>query len=50
MKEPHVRHPSGAAASLRPVVTLFESYRSGASYIGPRVAQALGLPFHMQAF
>ena len=33
-----------------PVVTLFESYGSGAAYIGPRVAQALGLPFHEQAF
>lgn len=33
-----------------PVVTLFESYGSGADYIGPRVAQALGLPFHEQAF
>jgi cytidylate kinase len=31
-------------------VTLFESYGSGANYIGPRVAQALGLPFHAQAF
>jgi len=36
--------------SARPVVTLFESYGSGASYIGPRVAQALGVPFHAQAF
>lgn len=36
--------------SVRPVVTLFESYGSGASYIGPRVAQALGVPFHAQAF
>jgi cytidylate kinase len=36
--------------SATPVVTLFESYGSGASYIGPRVAQALGLPFHPQAF
>jgi cytidylate kinase len=35
---------------LRPVVTLFESYGSGASYVGPRVAQALGVPFHAQAF
>jgi cytidylate kinase len=34
----------------RPVVTLFESYGSGASYIGPRVAQKLGVPFHPQAF
>ena len=33
-----------------PVVTLFESYGSGASYVGPRVAQALGVPFHAQAF
>ncbi|HWD46812.1 MAG TPA: cytidylate kinase-like family protein [Actinomycetota bacterium] len=34
----------------KPVVTLFESYGSGASYVGPRVAQALGVPFHGQAF
>jgi cytidylate kinase len=40
----------GAPGSRRPVVTLFESYGSGASYIGPRVAQALGVPFHEQAF
>jgi cytidylate kinase len=33
-----------------PVVTLFESYGAGADQIGPRVAQALGLPFHAQAF
>ena len=33
-----------------PVVTLFESYGAGASYIGPRVARALGVPFHGQAF
>src|SRR5215218_7354849 len=36
--------------SPRPVVTLFESYGSGAGHIGPRVAQALGVPFHPQAF
>jgi cytidylate kinase len=36
--------------SIRPVVTLFESFGSGASYIGPRVAEALGVPFHAQAF
>lgn len=41
MKETDVRHPSGAAASLRPVVTLFDSYESGASYIGSRVARGL---------
>jgi cytidylate kinase len=39
-----VQHPT------TPVVTLFESYGAGASYIGPRVAQALGVPFHEQAF
>jgi cytidylate kinase len=33
-----------------PVVTLFESYGSGASHIGPRVARALDVPFHPQAF
>jgi cytidylate kinase len=36
--------------STGPVVTLFESFGSGASYVGPRVAQALGVPFHSQAF
>jgi cytidylate kinase len=40
----------GAAGSQRLVVTLFESYGSGASYIGPQVARALGVPFHEQAF
>ena len=33
-----------------PVVTLFESYGSGAGHVGPRVADALGVPFHEQAF
>jgi len=41
---------SADKSAPKPVVTLFESYGSGASYIGPRVAQALGLPFHEQAF
>src|ERR1044072_5813242 len=41
---------SAEGRTLPPVVTLFESYGSGASYIGPRVAQALGVPFHTQAF
>lgn len=39
-----------AGQPMPPVVTLFESYGSGAGYIGPRVAQALGIPFHEQAF
>jgi cytidylate kinase len=41
---------SAEGRAIRPVVTLFESYGSGAAYIGPRVAQALGVPFHPQAF
>jgi cytidylate kinase len=45
---PDTTSPGGD--STRPVVTLFESYGSGAAYIGPRVAQALGVPFHAQAF
>lgn len=39
-----------AGRPATPVVTLFETYGSGASTIGPRVAQALGVPFHPQAF
>jgi cytidylate kinase len=42
--------PEGTGRAVTPVVTLFESYGSGASYVAPRVAQALGLPFHQQAF
>jgi cytidylate kinase len=33
-----------------PVVTVFESYGSGAEEIGPRVAAALGVTYHAQAF
>jgi cytidylate kinase len=36
--------------AAQPVVTLFESYGSGADYVAPRVADALGVPFHEQAF
>ncbi len=39
-----------AGTSTPPVVTLFESYGAGAGHVGPRVAQALGVPFHAQAF
>ena len=43
---------TSAAAGRSPklVVTLFESYGSGASYVGARVADALGVPLHAQAF
>jgi cytidylate kinase len=36
--------------AARPVVTIFESYGSGAEEVGPRVAGALGVAFHAQAF
>jgi glucuronide carrier protein len=36
--------------ALAPVVTLFEQYGAGADYVGRRVARALGLPYHAQAF
>ena len=41
---------SMAGQSPKLVVTLFESYGSGASYVSARVAQALGIPLHQQAF
>ena len=41
---------AGAGGSTTPVVTLFESFGSGAEYIGPRVAAALGVHFHAGAF
>lgn len=41
--------PSSDRAA-RPVVTIFESYGAGAEEIGPRVAEALGVAFHAQAF
>ncbi len=33
-----------------PVVTLFELYGAGATTVGERIAERLGLPFHGQAF
>jgi cytidylate kinase len=36
--------------STTPVVTLFESFGAGAEDVGPRVADALGLSYHSQAF
>lgn len=41
---------SGAQGTVKPVVTLFELYGAGADYVGHKVAEALGLPFHEQAF
>jgi cytidylate kinase len=42
--------PSMAGQSSKVVVTLFESYGSGAGYVSEKVAQALGIPLHPQAF
>ncbi|MGB7981097.1 MAG: cytidylate kinase-like family protein [Candidatus Nanopelagicales bacterium] len=39
-----------ATSTAKPVVTIFEYFGSGADYVGRRVAEALGLPFHEQAF
>lgn len=41
---------AAGTASVRPVVTVFEQYGAGATYVGRKVAEALGLPFHAQAF
>jgi cytidylate kinase len=41
---------SVAGQSSKVVVTLFESYGSGAGYVSEKVAQALGIPLHPQAF
>ncbi|MGW6130963.1 cytidylate kinase-like family protein [Cellulomonas sp. NPDC055163] len=37
-------------ADLPPVVTIFEQYGAGADEVGRAVADALGVPFHAQAF
>lgn len=42
--------PGASGSAARPVVTIFEEYGAGAAAIGKRVAEALGLPFHAQAF
>jgi cytidylate kinase len=41
---------AAAGAVGRPVVTFFEQYGAGATYIGSQVAQTLGVPFYAQAF
>jgi cytidylate kinase len=41
---------SEAGQAQKLVVTLFESYGSGASYVSARVADELGVPLHVQAF
>jgi cytidylate kinase len=41
---------SSSDQAIRPVVTIFETYGSGAEEIGSRVAEALAVDFHPQAF
>ena len=41
---------STSTTSDLPVVTIFEHYGAGATEVGTRVAEALGLPFQGQAF
>src|SRR4029450_9138484 len=44
-------HPSQKGGQMiPPVVTLFEKYGAGARYVGPRVAEALGVEWMDQAF
>jgi glucuronide carrier protein len=43
-------HQNQTASGVKPVVTIFEAYGAGATTIGRKVAEKLGLPFHTQAF
>lgn len=40
----------GATQRSAPIVTLFEMYGSGATTVGPRIAEALGVPWVSQVF
>ncbi|MPV36892.1 cytidylate kinase-like family protein [Georgenia subflava] len=44
----HAAEHQGTAG--KPVVTIFEYYGAGATQVGRQVADALGVPFHPQAF
>lgn len=46
----HPQQGSHGGLDLKPVVTMFEQYGAGAEDVGRRVATALDLPFHAQAF
>jgi cytidylate kinase len=46
----HPHRQSDVQPDVLPVVTIFEQYGAGAEEVGHRVATALGLPFHAQAF
>lgn len=41
---------SPPAGEIKPVVTIWEQYGAGADIIGRQVAEAMGLPYHEQAF
>jgi cytidylate kinase len=50
MSQTQLNETEPTTTSDKPVVTIFEYYGAGAEYVGHQVAQALGLPFHQQAF
>jgi glucuronide carrier protein len=50
MSQTQLNETEPTTTSDKPVVTIFEYYGAGADYVGHKVAQALGLPFHQQAF
>lgn len=43
-------HENGTTSAVKPVVTIFEAFGAGATAVGRKVADKLGLPFHAQAF
>jgi glucuronide carrier protein len=50
MSDPGTTTPTGTTSTDKPVVTIFEAYGAGADTVGKAVAEALGLPYHAQAF
>lgn len=46
----HTSRDGESTVGNQPVVTIFEQYGSGADAVGRQVADALGVPYHAQAF
>lgn len=49
-ESPMAGETARTSTTEKPVVTIFEQYGAGADYVGTRVADALHLPYHPQAF